>query len=44
MSIEFGLYCGKKYLASTASSLTFIGSVAGNFIFSFLAEKYGIYL
>lgn len=41
MTTTFGLYCDKNYFRAYASSVTFIGSIVGNFLFSFLAERKG---
>jgi len=41
MTIDFDLYCERSYFRTWASSLTFVGSIVGNFLMSFLAERYG---
>ncbi|KRX05820.1 Major facilitator superfamily domain, general substrate transporter [Pseudocohnilembus persalinus] len=41
MSISFNLYCDRSILRTISSSITFFGSIVGNLLFSFMAERLG---
>lgn len=41
MTIDFNLYCDRAYFRNWAKSITFIGSILGNFLMSYLAERFG---
>ena len=41
ISLQFDLVCGKALYGTISSSLVYIGSIIGSFVFSILSDKLG---